>query len=67
MEALSGGSLTSSPVVSEALTQFTSSVIVLVEGEVLMFVGTSGGRLLKVGQRKVIQLIIIRNYTVVFL
>ena len=46
--ALSGGSLTSTPVTSERLTQFTSSVIVQVEGEVLMFIGTSDRRLLKV-------------------
>ena len=46
--ALSGGSLTSSPIVNEPLTQFTSSVIVQVEGELLMFIGTSDGRLLKV-------------------
>ncbi|XP_065900650.1 plexin-A2-like isoform X2 [Dysidea avara] len=45
--ALSGGSLTSSPIVNEPLTQFTSSVIVQVEGELLMFIGTSDGRLLK--------------------
>ena len=46
--ALSGGNLTSTPVVSESLTEFTSSVIVQVEGEVLMFAGSSDGRLSKV-------------------
>ena len=48
--ALSGGSLTSTPVVSDALMEFTSSVIVRVEGELLMFIGTSEGRLSKVVQ-----------------
>ncbi|XP_065900682.1 plexin A3-like isoform X2 [Dysidea avara] len=47
VEALSGGSLISTPVVSEPLTQFTSSVIVQVEGELLIFIGTSDGRLIK--------------------
>ena len=40
--------MTSTPVVSEPLTRYTSSVIVQVEGELLMFAGTSDGRLLKV-------------------
>jgi len=48
VEALNGGSLTSTPVVSEPLTQFTSSVILTVEGELLMYAGTSDGRLLQV-------------------
>ena len=48
--ALSGGSLTSTPVASDALMEFTSLVIVRVEGELLMFIGTSEGRLSKVVQ-----------------
>jgi len=38
----------STPVVSEPLTRYTSSVIVQVEGELLIFIGTSDGELLKV-------------------
>jgi len=48
VEALDGGSLTSIPVFNETVNQFTSSVIIQVEEELLMFVGTSDGRLLKV-------------------
>jgi len=59
VEALSGGSLTSISVVTQTLTQFTSSVIIQVEGELLMFAGTSDGRLLKVTYYRVNVLICI--------
>jgi len=47
IEALYGGRISSEPVIDEQF-MFTSSVIVQVEGELLMFIGTSNGRLLKV-------------------
>ena len=48
IEALEGSRISSVPIVYEQLTQFTSSVIVQVEEEIMMFIGTSKGRLVKV-------------------
>ena len=49
--AIRGDDLSSSLVIedtSNEFSQFTSSVIVQVEGELLMFIGTEAGTLLKV-------------------
>ena len=51
LEAIRGDDVSSPLVIEESnnqLNQFTSSVIVQVEGELLTFIGTGNGELLKV-------------------
>ena len=57
LEAIRGDTVTSSgpgsalviEEISDQFREFSSSVIVQVEGELLMFIGTSNGLLIKVG------------------